>query len=228
MKVFGRIVAAVSALVCIFGGIGVYEGWKEGKLAAKSTPDPVAVDLAKIEAGEKPATNYLKIGPHYAYYNGLVYWEESKHGIKSIKYSYYPIVSPSHPDADALKDVTKKNNGTLGSPGTEPVPDVKNFVVLVKTSHYKSEADLNNLKPVVFIDGSQGMVINDIESLKDEEKKLIHDQFPQFDANKILIFELDRKPMSAATAQLMMFAGIGGLVLGAVGFLGGMFLRMRN
>jgi preprotein translocase subunit Sss1 len=228
MRVFGRIVATISVIVCVFGGVLVYEGWKERKLAANSTPDAVAVDLAKLEAGEKPASNHVKLGPHYAYYGEMVQISETRNGIESFKYIYYPIISSSHPDAKKLQEVVKANGGALAGVDDSKLPKLTNFVVLVKSYRFKSANEANNQQLIAQMDGVQGTIINDIESLESDEQNFIKGRIPTINFDKVLVLELDRKPKSSAFALMMMFGGIALLGVGAIGFIGGMILYMKN
>jgi hypothetical protein len=71
-------------------------------------------------------------------------------------------------------------------------------------------------------DSVKGLVINRIDSLDSEEEKLIKENFPSLDIDKVLILEQDRTPASLFKSMGMM---AGGMLLALVGvglfFVGG-------
>ena len=78
-------------------------------------------------------------------------------------------------------------------PGVE-MPVIDTFAVLVKTEKFDTVGDL----PETFDRASsiEGLIINEIDSLDDDEEKLIQQSFPSLDLDEVLILEEDRKPAS--------------------------------
>jgi hypothetical protein len=231
LKALGKILATVGVFLGIFGAVATWGGWSERKLGANSTPAPISVDLAKLETGERPGNNHLKIGRHYAYYRDMVYSYQQTKGVPEtastpVNHAYYAIISPEHPDAKELDEVIKEH-GKLKDVPDEKLPKMNHFVMLVKTKRFKTEGDVEKQPSVVVLDGVQGLVINEVEPLKDDEKELIHQRYPSLDFNKVLILEENRKPMDPGLALTILLAGIGMLFFGILGFVGGIALSVR-
>jgi preprotein translocase subunit Sss1 len=225
MRAILKLVVFGALMVFCCGGASMFYGWSEYRLGAKSTPDPVEVDLAKLEQGEKVENNHLKIGKHHACYWGSVYsYKKSKFSLRKpdastkVTSSYYPIVSSSNPDVQLLEALLKKYGDLDNVPDDVDVPRPTHFVVLVKTTRFKTAGAIPfDIKPEPSI---QGLVINEVSSLTSEEKKLIKDTFPNIDFNKVLILEDGRKPSSTAKAVVFMVMGAGILVVGLIGVIG--------
>jgi hypothetical protein len=231
MRILGRLVMVVGVLLCIGGGVLAWEGWKEKKLAANSTPNAVSVDLAQLEAGSSPNNNHVKIGPHYAYYRDMVYtYEEAadhqEHPTDKVTVAYYPIVSTSHPDAQELEEMVKNSKGSKIE--EKDLPRMNHFVLLVKTKKFKTIGDIQTLQPVVRVENVQGLLGNEVEPLDKGDKDLILQRFPNLNVEKVMILEPDRKPMDAGNAVTMMIGGGVMLLIGIPLGLGGLFLFIRG
>jgi hypothetical protein len=222
MRAILKLIVFGTLMVFCCGGASIFYGWSEYRLGAKSTPDPVDVDLAKLEQGEKVDNNHLKIGKHYGCYWGSVYsYKKSKFSLRKpdastkIEYAFYPIVSSSNPDVQALDALLKKYGDLNKVPDDVDIPVPTHFVVLVKTTRFKTVGGIpDDIKSEPSI---QGLVINEVSSLTSEEKKLIKDSFPNIDFNKVLILEDGRKPSSTAKAVVFMVIGAAILVGGLIG-----------
>jgi len=188
-------------LVCL--GLAYY-AWRETTVSAGVSATPVDADLAEIERTRTPPDLHLRLGRHVALYNFSVFEYESDRDPgpflpdgTPVNYCLYPVVSESHP--------------ALSEEGAES-PD---FAVLVKTERFRV---------VGAIPGKQdreasveGLVINRIESLDAEEKRLIREGLPGVDLSRVLILEENRTPTSG-TGSVLLFvlagaAGVGGVVL---------------
>jgi hypothetical protein len=233
MRFVYRILTTIAVLLACCGCGGVFYGWSEYKLGAKSTPEPVEVNLAKLEQGEKVDNNHLKIGEHYACYWSMVYsykqgrFAPNPDANTTIQYAFYPIVSPSNPDVQLLEPLLKKHGDLSKVPDTEEVPLPKHFVVLVKTTRYKTVGAIPK-QEIQKVPSIQGLVINEVSSLSSEEKKLIQEEFPDIDFNRVLILEDGRKPSSTGQAIAFMVIGGGILALGLIGVIGLIVGRMKG
>ena len=94
-------------------------------------------------------------------------------------------------------------------------PVVKDFAVLLKSEAYDTVKDIPDGRECY--KSVSGLVINRIESLGDDEKRLIRGKFPEIDFDKILIVERGRKPSSVALS-IGIIAGGALLVLLPVAF----------
>ena len=203
----------------IIGGIFmlVY-GFQEYRVSSGTTGEPNQVDLAQIESGQIPENNHLAIGRHSAIYPAVVYaYRQSKYdsseptGSTSVDYCYYPIISDSHPFVLGLADLQKKYGNLQAVPDSE-FPEVGGFGVLVKTKRFKTIGAI----PDDWKDesGVTGLVINRISSLDGDEEKLLLENFPNMDLDKVLILQEGRKPSSILAALGLV---LGGLVVSGAG-----------
>jgi hypothetical protein len=219
-------------IVGFMGLAGVAWGWQELKLRDKSTDQPVELDLAQQEAEPgKPLANYhVKVGRHNACYGAVVVSYQAKtfslgkpKPTSKVNYAFYPIISPTNPESNRLEELGHKAND-LEKARTGPP---RNFVVLVKTTRFKTLGELPSdiIKPE---DELRGMVINEISPLKDEEKKLIQQDIPKIDFNKVLILEEGRTPSSSVTAYGAMVCGGSCAGLAVLGVLGLIVMSVGN
>ncbi len=234
MKFLARALLGVSLLLAFAGcGLSVW-GWMENKVSTNATAEPVVMDLAKLEAGEKVVNNHIKLGEHHALYDSSIYSFKTKKkgkvepgGNVKVDYTFYPIVSSTNPDMKEL-DKLKAKFGSLDKVPIEidfPVP--AHFVVLVKTKRFKKIDDI----PLDFVraeNSIRGLVINEISSLTREEKQLIKDDFPKIDFNKIVILEDGRSPSSSETSIGAMVAGGCCCFAGLIGVVGGIVLLVLS
>lgn len=99
----------------------------------------------------------------------------------------------------------------------EPNP-LADFTVLVKTKRFSTIGAI----PEQFSleDQVQGLVVNQIASLKDDEKNLITSQFPAVNIDKVLILDDGRRPSVLIGLAML----LGGLVLSG-GSVAGLFMK---
>ncbi len=200
----------------IGGGFLAWHGYQEVKLGAGAKAEPAEVALAEVLPGSKPENAHLKIGPHSPIWYLMVFeyeaesaGEEISAGSK-INHLYVPIVPQDHPYLRAM-DVAQNEEDL------PPAPDV---AMILKTKKYKTYGALPE-ELYSNWDGVQGVVINEIEKIGDEEMALLREGFPQLQADKVLVLEEGRKPTSPMAAYgivaggiVLAFAGVGGLAAG--------------
>lgn len=208
-----RILYTLIATIVLFalGSVLAARGEAEAKVSALSTPEPLEVDLAQLEGNDRPQNCHLNIGPHYACYFCTVYsYRRPKNSTRDpeattpLTFAYYPIVSRSNPEIQNLAGIEN-----AADPDDEPEPPAlpTGFSVLVKTTRFKTLGDLPTVSARAET-GVEGLVINILDPIQSDERKLIQDQFPNLDMNKILILEEGRKPSTATTAKLMIYGGL--------------------
>ena len=206
----GRI--AIGLMVA--GGFLAYFGYEEYKVGAGASADPVRVDLATLENGTPPPDSHLDIGPHWAIFPVWVGWGELE--TDKLDYIYYPIVSETHPYNQAW-DALLVQYGEQEIPESA-MPQLTSLAVLVKSKRYKTEsavpAQWENVGSV------QGLLVNEIESLKPGEEQSLRQAFPGLSLENVMILEQDRRPKSALLALAMMGGGVVVILFGA-----GMLIR---
>lgn len=220
----------IALILIAVGGVLVFIGGQEWYVSRGTSGEPVAVDLADLEKGNAPPSNFIRLGPHLAIYPGAVYafstskYSQSKEATPdtSINYCYYPVISASHPFMQELKALADKFGGLNRVPDNAPEPQIGSFRVLVKSKKYGRVRDIP--QDVADRPGVQGLLINQISSLSNDEEKLIKQGFPQLKTDQVLILEEDRQP--ASMTKLLGMVG-GGLAMVVVG-LGMFFVFMKR
>lgn len=195
-----KLAAVVGGMVLAFFGI------QEFRVSHGASNEAAVIDLAAVEGGTAPNNHHVEIGPHFAVYGGSVYqYSQSKYDHSApgsstkVDYCFYPIISSEHPFIQAVMN-------------EEEDPQFGNISVIVKTRRFKTIGQIP--EEIAEESSVKGLVINRIESLDDEERKLLHENFPQVDFEKVLIVEDGRRP-----ASLFKSAGMigGGALISLIG-----------
>jgi hypothetical protein len=193
----------IKLIIAVLGGIIVFWGAQEFRVSQGTSAEPVAADLAALESGQEPPNPHMQLGAHLALYPELVYEvTQSKYAsgvpgpTAKVNHCYYPIISPDHP-------VVRSG---------DPNARLNQFAVLVRSKRFKTIADIpDESRQEASI---SGLVVNRIQSLDKEERKLILESFPSLDLDKVLLLEDGRRPASLAKSGGMIG---GGLLLGLIG-----------
>ena len=198
----------IKIAMIIGGGVLAFFGIQEFRVSSGTSSAPEEVQLLQLEGGQIPENSHLKVGPHYAIYAGSIYeYEESKYSASStpsnsakVNVCYYPIVSKSHPFVEAVER-------------EDDFFEFDQIAGLVKTKRFKK---IGSIPEDLLADESnvQGLVVNRVDSLDKEEKKLLKENFPKVDIDRVLILEEGRQPSSLLKSGGMI---MGGLALIAVG-----------
>ena len=204
-------------IAAVLGGILIWFGWQEYVLGKGATTEAQETDLAALEKGAALTNPHVKFGEHICIFNkSLVYsYEKDLENQKSatpaseVNHAYYPIVSTSHKFSKEYLAMMAKY-GSIGKTPEKERPNLPNtFTVLVKTRAYKTVGDLPD--GVAKHANVQGLVINEIEGLDSDERRLIRGRFPKLDLDKVLILERGREPSSPTMA--IAFIGAGGAII---------------
>ena len=186
-------------------------GIQEFRLSSGTSVEPASVSLAELESGTEPGNGHVLIGEHVADFAGCVY--EYKEKNNKVTHAYYPVISQEHAFFEELNELYEKYPNIDDAPESE-YPGIDDFRVLVKTKRFKTIQSIpEGLQPM---DSLQGLVINLVESVSGEEKKLIKSSFPKLNFEKVLIVEDNRKPLST-TVSMGMIGGGGLLTLLGIG-----------
>ena len=195
-------------VMLVGGGALVFFGIQEMRLAKATKPEPqsiTAADLIKSGPGDNAHVvmkDFLMC--EFAY----VYQANKKGGAwKNVWVPVVPVGGDYHKKILSMV----KPDGTLGG-GTPPMPD--DIRLIVKSSKVPNEQSVGALANQETL---QGVIVNKIESLGGEQKKILKESYPGVDFANVLILEHDRKP--ATPGKSFGFVG-GGAVLSCVGVLG--------
>lgn len=185
-------------------------GFNESKLNSNITKDPQEITMAELEKGDYQGSNHVRITDFSYLYYLLVYEarigknEKEPKASSKVTYAYFPIISKESKFLGELNEfISQAQQGN-----TEIAePKLSNYTVLVKSSKYETLGALPDgfevsKEPV------QGVFINKISSLDQEEKDLLLESCPGIDLDSVLILEEGRTPSSAGKAYGALVGGV--------------------
>jgi hypothetical protein len=193
-------------LIVIGLGLAIWGG-KEALLASGATDTPQNITCADL-AANGPGTNAHVRVTNFKSMSNFVF---RKSATGDWQTAWLPIIPPS---------AVKPPNGRRLRPGSKIIPkdfvDSSNIHVLIKTHTVRSQADVDG---AMKRDEVEGLVINKIEKLTDNERELFQNAYPQMDSDNVYIVEDGRMPAGGT--------GMLGLIGGGVLLLCGLFILFR-
>lgn len=196
---------------CLSLGL-LINGCEETRIAWRCTAAPVEVDVEQLEKGISPGSDYLTLGPHIGVVEGGVYEYKVKKGHEKdpvtdstpITKVYYPVFSKNHPLAQ----------------GEDPAKAAW-FKVLIETDRYKTVGEMKRAQPEgtpLAMPPITGVVINVIDPLDQEERRLLQEGFPLLSLDAVTVLEEGRTPMSRVGALGVLIAGLLVLLAPPIGY----------
>jgi len=224
-----RWMRAKLALVFV-GGSLTYTGFQEHSLAEQTPDEPLRIELDELEAGQRPQTSYIEVGPHYKYYDTYVYTYETRENAPQpetpgpntrIQMMCHPAYSRHNPFVIQMRAVVATYPDLEEAP-EEAFPELANPDLVICTKRFKTAAQLpdglgQDGEPI------HGIAKNGNEGLDLEDRRLLKEYFPDLDFQKLVVLEEGRSPMKASQTLGMMGFGAFLSLLG----LGSMFARRR-
>jgi hypothetical protein len=205
-------------IVIAIVGIGlIINGYREYRLASLAKVDPQQLALSKLLA-EGPGSNaHLMLKEVYVCDNMFVYaynkederstWTnvwvpilpEDGEYCQRLAGEYEALIAAGEFDADTgqLTDVGRQRLNQF--------PQPSDIQIILKTSKVKNMAQLESMAT---INSFQGILVNEIESLGSEEKKLLQESYPSADFSSCYIFEEDRKLTGSDGQLAYLFFGL--------------------
>jgi len=173
----------------IGGGVLGYLGFQEYDVSRGTTEEPLPVELAELEKGNVPSNAHLKIGQHWQVYPHSVYTYEEKRGqtgepgpSTKVQKVFYPILSDQHPYVLKIAALETEYGGLAKVPPEKWPTDLGKVAVLVKSFKFNKIGDIpDSWEGEASI---EGLVVNRIDSIKDDEAQLLAQSFSGF--NKTL------------------------------------------
>ncbi|MBT3200184.1 MAG: hypothetical protein HN350_09725 [Phycisphaerales bacterium] len=215
----------VGIIVMVIGGCLAWFGVLEHRVGSQASTEPVAVELADLENGSPVPDNNILIGLHHCMYNSSVieyeYDDDGRSEMRStspVNWIWTPLISDKHSYMQGIRKLIKTHGSLKKVPKGARWPVVKDFVVLLKSEVYDTVGDIPDGRKTY--ESVYGLVINQIESLGEDEKRLIRRKFPKIDFDKVLIVEHGRKPLSAALSISIIVGGCVLFLIPVVLFLG--------
>lgn len=201
-----RLIIALLVIGCMVA----YFGFREFQLGQAASPNAKHISCAELGSKGPGDNAHVLLENHVLCQSGFVY--ESKNGNASERWTtiWIPAVPIDGEYVQEIKRLMEVSNGKRA--GSLPLP--KDVHVLIKSKRVHDQSDLDRLDNQ---DTIQGVVINKIDSIGSQEKKLLSEQYPGIDFDKCWIIEHGREPSGPAKSFGMMG---GGAALAGLGVLG--------
>jgi hypothetical protein len=179
----------IGILLLIAGGFLIYLGVQEWQLSKSASAEPEAITLQALVARGPTGNPHVLVSNYDLDEDRLVYEAAENNAPTGWTRVWVPVA----PSGEA-------------QPG-QPFP----VQAVIRSKRVHSAPDVHLLQPTV-----HGVVVNGIESLGREEKKLLEEVAPGTDVSRCLIIDDDRSPSNAGS--LAGYLGGGG-ALAVVGLL---------
>ncbi len=191
----------------IGGGVLAFLGWQEWSLASGTEAEPRQISCEEL-GGQGPGDNpHVEMGD-FVFCDYYVSEGTNDSDIDRVWVAAVPFGGDYHV---RLMEASDEEGNIVGN--VPPPTDVR---VIVKSSKVSSEYELVALGDQETI---KGMVVNEISSLKKDEKDLLRQGYPSIDFDKVQILEHARKPAGFGKVFAMLGGGLAlVLVGGVVGF----------
>ena len=208
-------------VIMVVGGMLAWMGVEEFRLSKGTTQEAVDVDLAALENGTASITNpHVRLGDHVASYWDCIYsYSQSKYSTgepdaeSTVNHVYYPVLSMENPYLAEVAAFREKYQDVDELPAGAVVPSITKLAMLLKTKEFRTIGEIP--EGMVNLSGIEGLIVNEVESLASDEIALLQDGFPGFEADKVLLLEVGRKPASKVKSIGMV---AGGGVIALLGF----------
>lgn len=220
---------AIMAVLAVLGGMAVFYGFREMRLASGAGAAPRQVTLTELIAGGPGQNNHVQLsgfvpGDNFVYQVTMKKSDRLLNRDKSTlpwKAVYVPLLPPDNaranaapPEMPGLPGIRRLNGDNAGPSG--PIR------VLLLSHKAKNQGELASLCSGGSI---QGMIINSISSLESETQKMLQQAYPGTNFSQVMILEAGRAPSSALFSMAAMAGGAGMIVLALA--LGGVALIFR-
>jgi hypothetical protein len=194
--------------VMIVGGLLIALGVQEGRLASGGSQTPQVITCKEL--GERgPGANAHVTMTRYILYSADTIYHARRRGGDWDKV-WVPALSV---DGDYVHRVLARR-----APGAKPIepllpPSKSEIHILVKSTRVKNPEEL---KALAMAGPLTGTIVNQVESLGHEEKRLLEDKFVDMDFSKCYILEHGRKPAGRAAVVALIGGGSALILLGGI------------
>ena len=182
----------------VVGAVLFFFGFQDWRLALKAKVRPQSISAAQLEANGPGDNAHVNLTGVVLCEWSFVYEASKRGGKENWRWVWVPAVAQNSAYARNLLAMP---------PGMEPPPPDQ-VRIIIKSNKARSEEDVHELAMNRSI---HGMVINEIESLGGEEKKLLSQSYPGIDFSRCWIVQVNRAP--AGSGQVMGMMGGGGMLV---------------
>jgi hypothetical protein len=177
----------------IVGGFLVVFGFREARLASGASAQPEQISLSALIARGPEGNPHIILTDFQLSDPYIVEQDKGKEKWNKV---WVPVVPTGRRPNLGM--------GQLPGPGGMGIRTT-NPQALVYSLKCRDQADLNTR---VNVPQLQGMVINRIEGLDSDAKRLLQQDFPATDFTRCLIIQEGRQPTSAMISTLMLVGGV--------------------
>ncbi len=179
----------VGLLVTVVSGLTLAAKWN-------AVGDPITIDLAKMETGEKPPSRYVRVESYVPRPDHMFAWEFQYENVTNYQY-FYPIVSPDNPAANSEAPL-------------------ENFAIVVRPSSVGFDDEGT---PTVRSEPLEGALAIGIDALEGPEKDFVRENYPNIDVNKVQVLIPGQKPWIAVSSFSWLAFGVLLTLVGAGSFM---------
>lgn len=190
----------LSVFLLIIGGMMIFFGAQEWRLASVASATPQQITCTQLEKNGPGNNAYVTVTKFYNAPN-LVY-EKASANATEWRRAWVPIFGQ---DSDYAKKIMM--DAFMGKINKSNIPPLTQINVLVKSNKIHNTADAQAMENRGQV---TGMVINKIESLNQKEREKMQEMYPNADLSKTWIIEEGREP--AQPSKYMGLMGGGGLL----------------
>jgi hypothetical protein len=190
----GLSMARFKLWILVVGIAVAYFSWKGWKLAGVVQAEPQVITCAELARDGYGDNAHVVLTDFYIATAEFVY-EERRSG-KEWSKVWLPVVS--------MHSEYVKRLGALPD-DAEEIPLAEDFRVILQSEHVEG---LDGLRAFGELERLPGVVINEVDSLDSDTKKLLQESFPSVDLDGCWILDHQRKAPGAARGLLFMGFGV--------------------
>ena len=194
----------IKIFVLVAGIALLYAGYKQWRLSGVVKAEAQVISCADLARDGYGENAHVKLKDYFISQGGLVY--EEKRGSKEWGKVWIPVL-PSDGEYAKMYDAL---------PVGAEIPAPRSFGVILQTEQVKSLGGLGALEGRDFL---AGVIINEIDSLDGDTKKLLAESYPGVDLDACWI--LDHRRKATTTGFLSLGLGAGLVLLAVILFLRG-------
>ena len=193
--------------VIFMGAALAFHGVQEIRLASKASDEPASLTCAELIADGPGDNLHVTLGEFIAP-DAFVFENATGKPGRHYDVVYIPLLPVDGEWHQTLQDAMDEEGNIVGD-----VPPPRNIRVIAKLKNIRNDEALYR---ELDRGRAQGMVINDIDSLDSDHKRLLAESYPNIDVDACWILEVGRRP--GGYGMIGFFVGVGALlvVLGCV------------
>lgn len=186
------------ALALVVGGaILTFFGYNENKLASAADAEPQKMTVAELIENGPGDNAHLVLSDFWLLDAESVVEYEGEDQSRYTKI-WSPMISSG--DAYVQRYLAFMASEEVDAPTYEDT-----IHIVMYSEQINDDNDFYNFLQKETV---QGLIVNEIESISGEELSLLQQSLPGINADKVLIFEHNRKPKSSGATMAMMAGGV--------------------